>query len=372
MGIARTTLKGVTHYIQSNAYNGYTLFTPLGSTEAVLIDMQGRVVHQWKMPYPPALYGILLENGNLLYGGYLEKGLLPDLRGTGGELIEVDWDGNLAWSYKDPYLHHSFCRLSNGNTIVLRWVEVPKDISAKIKGGMTGTEKDGIMWGDSFREVNPRGKVVWEWLAYEHLDPEIDSICPLCPRSQWTEANSFAILSNGDLLASFARLNTICIISKATGDIKWRWGSGGELGHQNDATVLENGNILLFDNGTHCIHFSQGYSRVLEIDPATNKMVWEYKDDPWMAFYSAYMSSCQRPPNENTLICEAATGRIFEVTKTGRIVWEFVNPFSSAFDSVYGHNHIIPKAYRYGPEYGGLKAKNLEYSVYLVERGRFV
>jgi len=362
MDIARASLKGVTHYVPSKTHNGYTLFTPLGTRETILIDMKGRVVHQWKMPCLPALYGVLLDNGNLLYGGYLEKGPLADLKGAGGEVLEVDWDGDLVWNYKDPYLHHSFYRMSNGNTMVLRWVKIPKDIAIKVKGGIPGTEKDGVMWSDALNEVTPDGKVVWEWLAYEHLDPQIDTICPLCSRSQWTETNSCVVLPDGDILTSFARLNTICIVSKATGDIKWRWGSG-ELGHQNDATILENGNILLFDNGTHCISFSLAYSRVLEVDPATNKMVWEYKDDPWMAFYSAYMSSCQRLPNDNTLICEAQTGRIFEVMKSGRIVWEFVNPFSPSLDSVYGHNRIIPKAYRYGPEYEGLKGKSLEYSV---------
>ncbi len=363
MGIARTSLRGVIYYDPSKAYNGYTLFTPLGVKEPFLIDMKGRVVHQWEMPYSPALYGILLDNGNLLYAGYVKNGPLADLRGAGGELLEVDWNNNLAWNYKDPYLHHSFYRMPSGNTMILRWVQVPKNIAVKVKGGISGTEKNGIMWCDSFQEVNPNGKIIWEWLGYEHLNPEVDKICPLCPRNQWTETNSFTILPNGDILASFTRTHSIYIISKVTGDIKWRWGSGGELGHQSDVTVLENGNILLFDNGTHCIGFSQSYSRVLEVDPVTNKSVWEYKDNPWMAFYSAYMSSCQRLPNDNTLICEAATGRIFEVMNSGKIIWEFVNPFPSSFDSVYGHNRIIPKAYRYGPSYEGLKGKSLEYSV---------
>jgi len=357
MGIARTSLKGVTINIPGKTYSGYTLFTPLGTKEAMLIDMKGRVVHQWKMPYPPALYGVLLYNGNLVYGGHVEEGPLADLRGAGGELLEVDWDNNLVWSYKDPYLHHSFYRMSNRNTMVLRWIPIPKSIVTKVKGGLPGTEKDGIMWGDSLQEINPRGKVLWEWLAYEHMDPNIDIICPLCSRSQWSGANSFTVLPNGDILMSFARLNTICIIDKATGAIKWRWGSG-ELGHQNDVTIVENGNVLLFDNGTHCISFSHAYSRVLEMNPTTKKMVWEYKDDPWEIFFSAYMSNCQRLPNDNTLICEAATGRIFEVTKAGSIVWEFVNPFPSSFDPVYGHNRIIPKAYRYGADYEGLKGNS--------------
>lgn len=360
MGFARTKLRGVTYYDPSKAYNGYTLFTCLGSKEVRLINMQGRVVHQWNMPYPPALDGMLLNNGNLLYGGLVKNGPLAHFRGAGGELLEVDWDGNAVWKYQDPYLHHSFCRLPNGNTLMLRWLPVPKDIAAQVKGGIPGTEREGIMWGDSLQEVNPRGKVVWEWVAHQHLNPEIDISCPLCPRNQWTEANSFSLLPDGDILISFQRTNTISIIEKTTGKIRWRWGAGGELGHQNDVTVLASGNILLFDNGTHCVHFSQAYSRVLEVNPATSKMVWEYQDDPWMAFYSAYMSSCQRLPNDNTLVCEAQTGRIFEVTKAGSIVWEFVNPFSSLYHPVYGHHRIIPKAHRYGPDYPGLPRRNLK------------
>lgn len=362
MSVAGRSLKSTTYYDPAKAYNGYTLFTPLGAKETVLVDMEGEVVHQWKMPHTPGLYGVLLDNGNLLYSGHLEEKPLADLKGAGGELLEVGWDGNVVWRYKDPHMHHSFYRMPNGNTMVLRWVQIPKSIAAKIKGGISRTEKDGIVWGDSLREINPRGKIVWKWLAHEHLNPEVDAICPLCPRNQWTEANSFDIFPDGNILISFARTNTICIINKITGDIGWRWGSGGELGHQSNVTILGNGNILLFDNGTHCRGISLSYSRVLEVNPNTNEMVWEYKDNPWMAFYSAYMSSCQRLPNENTLICEAAAGRIFEITKVGKIVWEFINPFPSSFNPVYGHNRIIPRAYRYGPEYEGLQGKSSEYS----------
>jgi hypothetical protein len=359
MSYTRTSVRGVTINIPDKAYNGYTFFTPLGMRESILVDMQGGVVHRWKMPYPPALYGELLDNGNLLYAGYVENGPLTSFKGAGGEIIEVDWGGNLVWNYEDPYLHHSFCRMPNGHTMILRWVQVPKDISAKVKGGVAGTEKNGVMWTDAFQEINQDGKVVWEWCAYEHLDPELDVICPLCFRSQWTEANSCVVLPGGDILTSFARTNIVCMISKSTGEIGWRWGTR-ELAHQNDATMLENGNILVFDNGTHALGISYAYSRVLEINPASNEMVWEYRDDPWWGFYSAYMSSCQRLPNTNTLICEAQTGRIFEITKTGIVVWEFINPFGPSFDPVYGHNRIIPRAYRYGPEYEGLKGKSFD------------
>jgi outer membrane protein assembly factor BamB len=81
--------------------------------------------------------------------------------------------------------------------------------------------------------------------------------------------------------------------------------------------VLENGNILLFDNG-----FEQ--SRILEIDPQTNHIVWSY--GPNGSFFSETRGSNQRLPNGNTLITESDSGYVFEVTQTGETVWKFANP----------------------------------------------
>jgi hypothetical protein len=55
---------------RAKAFPGYTLFTPLsGDGEVYLIDLDGTVVHQWRLPYKPGLCGYLLPNGNLFYGG---------------------------------------------------------------------------------------------------------------------------------------------------------------------------------------------------------------------------------------------------------------------------------------------------------------
>ena len=44
-------------------------------------------------------------------------------------------------------------------------------------------------------------------------------------------------------------------------------------------------------------------------------------------FYSAFISGAHRMANGNTFICSGATGRIFEVTRAGAIVWEYRSPF---------------------------------------------
>jgi hypothetical protein len=159
----------------------------------------------------------LLPNGHLLYEGKIENGSLANLEGAGGVLLELDWDCNVLWKYEDPYLHHAFYRMKNGNTLVLKWVEVPTDLATKVKGGHPEAPGKGAMWGDAIQEITPNGKVVWEWVGYKHLDPEVDVICPLCFRDTWTHANAVIELPDGAILISLMKTNTLAIIDKKTG-----------------------------------------------------------------------------------------------------------------------------------------------------------
>jgi len=357
MSVAFTSIKGITFYDSRWAYNGVTLLTPLKGKGVWLIDMQGGHVNYWETGYEPGCYGELLPTGNLLYGGKVEDGPLTDIEGAGGILMEVDWEGNVVWEYKDPYLHHAFYRTKNGNTLVLKWVAVPGEIAAKVKGGDPGTERDGVMWGDAIQEITPDGRVVWEWVAHEHLDPDVTPRCPLCPRSTWIHTNAVSQLPDGNILVSFMKLNTIAIIDKKTGNIKWQWGRG-QLAHQHSPTMLDNGNILVFDNGFHQDGNPLGVSRVLEVNPASSETVWSYQggEKSPMLFYSSAMSSCQRLANGNTFICEGTTGRLFEVTAMGDLVWEFVNNLPSYESSaIKTKSCMVYSAYRYGMDYSGLK-----------------
>jgi len=358
VNVTRPSSPWVTYHAPDKSFNGYTLFTPKGGSTAWLIDMEGRFVHCWEMPNRPGEYGILLPDGKLLYAGKVLPGPMI-AGGSGGVLLEADWDGNIVWKYEDKYLHHSFYRMDNGNTMVIRWVPTPETIAAKVRGGVPGSEHEGTMWTDSFQEITPTGEVVWEWLGYEHLDPEMDVICPLCPRREWTHANACFVLPNEDILVTFRTTDTIAIIDRGTGEIKWRWGVG-ELAHPHDATMLNNGNILVFDNGIHRRIGTRNYSRVVEVNPDTGKIEWEYKEDPPSKFYASFISGCQRLPDGNTLICDGAKGRFFEVTRDKEVVWEFISPLYFKDKSAdLGWNNTVFRAYRYAPDYEGLKGKTL-------------
>ena len=357
--------RSLNYYDPTRAYNGYTLFSEMGNNNVWFIDMKGRIVHRWKMSLClRGHYGVLLPNGNLLYAGKTGKEPLPEFGGSLGILMEVDWNGKVVWKYEDEYMSHDFFRMKNGNTMVLRWIRTPDDIAAKVKGGVSGSEREGVMWSDGLHEINPQGKVVWEWKSHEHFDFDKDVICPVNLRDRWGQANAVHVMPDGNVLLSFAYMDLIEIVDKATAHIKWRWGGTGELGFQHNPNVLDNGNILLFDNGRYRPQ-APDYSRVIEINPETNKVEWEYMGEPPHSFYASFMGGAQRLPNGNTLICESAHGRFFEVTPEGEIVWEYVNPFyyqTLRFGKAarFGKTNMTFRAYRYSPDYPGLRGTGLD------------
>ena len=214
---------------------------------------------------------------------------------------------------------------------------------------------------DLIREIGTGGEIVNEWEIYKELDFDEDVICPLEHRREWTHANSLNLMSNGDFLVSFRNISTVGIISRETGEFVWKWGPGNVF-HQHHPTVLENGNILIFDNGSH----SQGMdrSRVIEVNPVTNEIEWEYTETPALAFYSFHISSAERLDNGNTLICEGAFGRIFEVTKNGRVVWEYINPFYAPDLRSGDPTNMVFRAHRYSPEHPSLEGRDLNPDIY--------
>ncbi len=357
MGYARNSIKGVVFCDSRRTLNGYTLLTPVNGTATWLIDMRGRHVNHWDTHLEAGCHSELLPGGSLVYGGKTADRALPDLEGSCGAVLELDWDNRKVWEHSEPYMHDQFHRLRNGNTLIIKWVQVPETVAKMVEGGNSGTERDGVMWGDAIQEIDANGEVVWEWVAHEHLSPTEDRICPLCTRKEWTHANACAEMANGNILVSFKKTNSVAEINKRSGEIEWSWGAD-DLSHQHSPTELDNGNILIFDNGFHQWHFPHGYSRLVEFDPRTQSVVWTYNGSERMPqhFYSSAMSNCQRLPNGNTLACEAVSGRILEVTERGELVWEFVNNLPS-----YGAATVTAKslpvfgAFRYGMDYSGLK-----------------
>jgi outer membrane protein assembly factor BamB len=123
----------------------------------------------------------------------------------------------------------------------------------------------------------------------------------------------------GNLLLSSRPSSFVCVLDPRRAEIVWLL--QGSFREQHDPKLLDDGHLLLFDNGGE-----RRASAVLELDPATGATIWEYRGSPDAPFHSATCGTAERLPNGDTLITESDQGRAFEVTPAGEIVWEFRNP----------------------------------------------
>lgn len=134
------------------------------------------------------------------------------------------------------------------------------------------------------------------------------------------------------------------------GDLLWRYGNpmvyrrGTRMDRvlfcQHAAQVLDNGNIICFNNGRRP---DRHWSSVDEIKPKMvdgkfaqpepgktfeGELVWSYGPSNGKAgsFYCTHISSCQRLPNGNTLVVMGPQGIAFEVTPGKQEVWRYISP----------------------------------------------
>jgi uncharacterized protein (UPF0248 family) len=332
---------------------GLTLFAPMTDDGTVyLVDLNGKIVHAWRMPFPPGAYGYLTERGTLFYNGKIPNNtFIGKAPFGGGVVLEADWKGRILWEVRNANHHHDGRLLKNGNVLLLCAAELPMEIAGRVKGGRPGTEVNGKVWADYLLEVTTEGRTVWEWRTWDHLDPAEYPI-PLIQneRSEWTHGNAIAELLDGNLLISFRNISTVVKIDRSSGAVVWKLGAP-PLSGQHAPVPLPNGNILIFDNGPTRLDQTFPFSRVIEVNPATNEIVWEYQDGSRQNFYSDRISNAQRLPNGNTLINEGMFGRFFEVTSEGEVVWEYVNPyFGPASKPPQAQTNSVFRVYRYTEE----------------------
>lgn len=200
-------------------------------------------------------------------------------------------------------------------------------------------------------------------------------------RADWTHWNSVRYNAKTDQYAVNSRdFGEIYIIDRKTKKIVWRYGNPATHGMgkapsgyhddgdqvlfgSHDVEWLPNGNISIFNNGTH--RPSANRSSVMEINPATNQVVWQYETKDHNSFYSDFQSAAQKLPNGNWFITSTNNGHLFEVTPDKQVVWEYNNPISTD-DQAYcvkrddNPETQVHRAYRYGKDFPAFAGKDLK------------
>jgi hypothetical protein len=371
------------------------------------------VVHEWRSQRTPALSVYLLPNGHLLRTNSLGAGSFPGTGGNGGLVTELDWNGNVVWSYEyvSPTYqqHHDVYRMPNGHVLMLAF-ETRTAAEAIAAGRAPSTiPANGQVWVDHVIEVDPAtNRIVWQWRAWDHLLPPggtpfehpelIDpNAYATATTSDWTHANSVHYNPTLDqVMLSVRNHNEIWVIDHSTsteeaaghaggrsgrgGDLLYRWGSPAayemagpqQLFAQHNAHWIDEGlpgagEILLFDNGTRT---NRPYSTVVQFVPpllgdggygfseetgfGPDAPTWRYVASPPESFFAAIVSGAQRLESGNTLVCDGVAGRIFEVTPAGETVWSYV-----LTNAAGGTGVQVFRATRYESTFPGLQGRTL-------------
>jgi len=235
--------------------------------------------------------------------------LLPGADGVRGTVL------HLGHIFKDPFFDAGQApqgkRLQAGSSI-RRW------------NPAAGT--DEVVW-DPFNFLDP----LTERTSTSDTDPgnssNVVSAFPCAGASlqseEWMHANSLQVAPTGVILMSVRYLDTVIAISPQLDRIAWRIGRfksdftfpdpGDRFYHEHYVRMLDNGNLLMFDNGNGRPTGEGGqYSRALELaldwHTMTASKVWEYRHQARdgsgapIYKYSDRVGAAQRLENGNTMV----------------------------------------------------------------------
>lgn len=308
---------------QLNSKPGLISFDRLG----LIVDREGKPV--WFLP-------------DQFRTQYTRDGVMSDIRvSTAGTITfisrrrayEIMPDGRISWSASETGpLHDAVERLPNGNLMVLgtHTVQMPVPFEATILPVDFGM----------LLEYDRAGNIVWKWDAYSYLRPA-ETEFRKSANGQWVSSsglNSFRYVKEAGVeyvYANFRDLNRVVKIEKSSGKITAVYGRRMDGGYgwkddrffaaQNDAAVLRDGNMAVFNNDS--VMQSDVVSSLVIFSPAKSgeepKLLWRFAGnfDAASPGKSETGGSVEELADGNLLLNFGSTGRCVEITREGKVVW---------------------------------------------------
>lgn len=341
---------------------GLNLYNSAHWPAAFIMDMTGKTLHRWRLRFKDAFPDV--KDIDVWYNQrhwrlYWRKvhvfnngDLLAIFEGNG--LIKIDSNSKLIWATKGNFHHDLEVVDDKIYALNRRLVTLPRI-----------HEKDPIL-EDLITILDTGGRVIENISILELFEnseymPLLEGMPPAGDIFHTNTLEVFdgilaaqsPIFKKGNILLSMRMTDTIAIADLEERKIVWAQKPGfWKVQHQ--PTLLENGNMLIFNNlyiekkpdkaeferltrtnGYKLIDeklYTDDRSSVIELNPLTMEINWEYKGDENNPFFSLASGSNQRLPNGNTLITESDRGRVFEVTPKGQIVWEYINTHRTGED----------------------------------------
>jgi outer membrane protein assembly factor BamB len=188
-------------------------------------------------------------------------------------------------------------------------------------------------WHQLQRQREDDGTVEFRWKISDYFTANDETLGGVATSNDIDHANAIDIdPRDGNYVLSLRNFNAVVKIDYTTGSVLWQFGGirnqfalvddplGGFMA-QHSARVLENGNILLYDDGPgHSPPESRAVEYRLDTAAMTATMVWQFRHSP--AIYTQVTGSVERLQNGNTLVGFAFAGTADEVDANGHVLWE--------------------------------------------------
>jgi len=329
---------GVTVHDSALAMDGYTVYSAGNDASAYLIDMGGRVLHRWTVSMealraefgeervPDGRIGIrsfyLYPNGDLLAVMHRHQ-FTP----YGFGILKLDKDSRVLWANFE-YAHHDVTVGEDG-----RIYTISHAIRESAVPGF-GQIKAPFL-EDFVLVLSADGQVVKRLSTMDAFvgTPFANALKQLIKTRDWKgdyfhvnaiepydSRNPIAVLGKNQVLISVRNMDSLATLDLESGKIAWMLQGIWQKQHDPD---IAGGRILLFDNRGD---FSRaGHSRVLELDPLTQQVTWQASVGEGYDIYSGWGGNQQVLANGNVLITVSAPGRLLELTRDGKVAWEYLS-----------------------------------------------
>ena len=320
-----------------NPAPGYIFTGPINDSVITIYDNAGHVVYAKDFGSRDKQFSALriLENGYFSFYGVFSRCWF---------IVDKNWNMIDSVRVTPQYTtnFHTFHMSPQGHYLLLASYPRIVDMSRIVPQGMPNAEVADLI----VQEFDENKQLVFEWDCYDHIDirDATDDIDLTRRDIDPYHINQVVYDSDGNIIINFRNQDAIYKVNRSNGNVMWIWGGSKSkrnqftfvndtidnfigFSHQHDPKRLDNGNILLFDNG---VLKPNGSSRAVEYSiDETNKTVrkvWEYYYPTHML--AEFMGNAQRLPNGNTMIgwganyttqCDLVNT---EVTHDGNIAFE--------------------------------------------------
>ena len=321
----------------------------------------------------------LITNTTNLEGNILFNGTLINLR---EEILREHQFKNLGIYYKNYYIAQdkyegSKWGLFDKKTDKTIWIKkepihheilvTPQETIITFSKE-TKTYKKREVDFDTILEYDFKGKLLNKFSTYDNLDEfqqhhkKLELDIPPLPflkeksrrntASPWSgfydyyRLNSMQIIpknslkdkrfQEGNWLLSCRHGSLIFILDKKTKHIVYSLNQHSiksQIQGQHGVQMLENGNLLIFDNGRY-----KEESRILELNPITKEIKYEYKNN----FFTKSQGYVQKIKDNTYLITQSELGKIVLI-ENNIVTWEYINEeLQNKSNSNYENNYGKP------------------------------